>query len=214
MADENQPSVPFFTFESPYTTTATQTSIDYFSDVDCLNPPVEFDLPPDFDGTGPTLLHQYYENTKYFIDHINPSNLSPYKQEILTKVKQHSIFQSKIFNSLNLPDGSLPPNTFENLSVSLYLIIFADHFTFSTATPGVEINGDLNDDISRVLSYVSQGLLPPRLLDSLKDLNLVWYDGGLICEISDQRKAYSHPLRVLMRVNPIDITNCGFDIEK
>ena len=214
MADENQPSVPFFTFETPHKTSATQTSINYFSDVDSLNPPTEFDLPPEFNGSGPTLLHQYYANTKYFIDHIDPSTLSPYKQEIFTKVKQRSIFQSKIFDSPNLPDGSLPPNTFENLSVSLYLIIFPDHFTFSTAIPGIEINGDLNDDISRVLSYISQGLLPPRLLDSLKDMNLTWYDGGLICEISDQRKAYSHPLRVLMRVNPIDITNCGFDIEQ
>lgn len=211
MADENQPSAPFFTIESQ--TTATQTPINYFSDIDSLNPPIEFDLPPELDGDGPTLLHQYYSNTKYFIDHTDPMTLSPYKQEILTKVKQHSIFQSKIFNSSNLSDCDLPPNTFDNLSVSLYLVIFPDHFTFSTAFSEIE-SGDLNDNASRVLSYVSQGLLPPKLLESLKDLNLVWYDGGLICEISDQRKAYSHPLRVLMRVNPIDITNYGFDIEQ
>lgn len=214
MADENQPSVPFFTYETKYKTIATQTPINYFSDVECLNPQVEFDLPPDFDGSGPTLLHQYYANTKYFIDHIDPSTLSTYKQEILSKVKQHSIFQSKIFNSINLPDGSLPPNTFDNLKVSLYLIIYSDHYTFKTAIQGIEINGDLNDDVSHVLSYVSQGLLPPCFLEKLKDLNLVWYDGGLICEISDQRKASPHPLRVLMRINPIDVTKCGFDIEQ
>ena len=212
---ENSGSSPSFFISDPFLKNASsQTPIDSFSDISSLNPTNNFDVPPEINGSGPILLRQYSENIEYYISHTPENSLSPCRQEILSKVKQYAIFQSKIFNKSNLPDGSLPANTFENLSVSLYLVIYSDHFTFSTASPGIEISGDLCDDSTRVLSYVSQCMLPPRFLETLRKMNLVWYDGGLVCEITDQRKAYSKPLRVLMKVNPIDITNYGFEIEQ
>lgn len=206
--------LPIFINEEEMKSSASQTPVNYFSDVDSLNPPNNFDQPPQLDGSGPQLLHQYYENTKYFIDHTDSSTLSAYRQEVLNKVKEKLVFQSKLFNTNGEPDGSLPSNIFGNLTVSLNLIIFSDRYSFSSSNPGFEITGDLNDDISHLLSYVANGVLPPNLLEQLRKLNLVWYDGGLICEINDTRKAYSHPIRVLMRINPIDITNSDFDVEQ
>lgn len=172
------------------------------------------DMPPPLDGSGSTLLDQYHENIKNYLNHRSPAYLSDYRSEIFLKIRQQATFQSKLFGTSSPNYDRLPSNCFSNFTVSLYLIIFSDHFTFASSAPGIEMTGDLNEEANNILSYISQGLLPPDMFDTLRKMNLVWYDGGLICEVTDQRKPYSHPIRVHVEINPVDMMKCGFEVEQ
>ncbi|KAH0796015.1 hypothetical protein GPJ56_000083 [Histomonas meleagridis] len=207
---ENSP--PLFTFTSSQYEAATQTDVNFFTDFE--EDMQASDLPPRLNGTGSSLLKQYHKNIHYYLNHTDPSSFSKYREEIFKKIHQQSNFQQKIFGTDSIANGRLPCSSFSTFTVSLRLIFYSDYFTFSTTVPGIEITGKITDGMDSILYHISNGFLPPKILDQVKNLSLAWYDGGLVCEVTDQRKAYSPPIRILMRILTSDIRSIGFDYEQ
>jgi hypothetical protein len=73
---------------------------------------------------------------------------------------------------------------------------------------------EMTNELSGLLNYFDQRLLPPDMLDPLRKLNLVFYDGGLICSIIDQRREHFTPIRLHLRIHPDDIVALGFELEQ
>ena len=169
--------------------------------------------PPDLNGSNATLLDQYYSNVIYHIEHIHPSQLSPVRNELCKKIKHKLIFQSKVFGKSSTNFDNLPENLFSTFTVGLYLILKDKTFTFYSSNPGFEITDSYEETGNYILEFISRGILPPRMLDDVRKLNLVWYDGGLICEIDDQRKKNAKVYRTLLKVNQSDIASLGLEIE-
>jgi hypothetical protein len=109
-----------------------------------------------------------------------------------------------------------PPNLFSSFTVALYLIIYPDdRFTFSSATPGLSISGMITDEEGTSLLFcISRGMLRPGFMPQLLDLKLTWYDGRLICEVSDQRRALGRSVRTQLRVAEEDIIPFGVEAEQ
>ena len=170
-------------------------------------------IPPELNGSNATLLDQYYNNVIYHIEHIDPSQLSPVRNEICKKIKHKLIFQTKVFGKSSTNFDISPENIYSTFTVGLYLILKDKTFTFYTSNPGFEITDSYEETGNYILSFISRGILPPRMLDDVRKLNLVWYDGGLICEIDDQRKKNSKVYRTLLKVNQSDIASLGLETE-
>jgi hypothetical protein len=189
-----------------------QTAVNFFSDLS--ESPLAADLPSDLSGSGSTLFSHYQANLQYYFDRLDSHSLSEYREEVFNRIRQQSIFQSKVFGHASPNYNRLPLNSFAGFAVSPYLVICSDRFVFSSATPGFEVSGGLDQELANLLGYFDQQTLPPQLLETLKRLNLVWYDGGLICEIADQRRQSDRPLRIHLRVHPDDFVAAGFEIEQ
>lgn len=170
--------------------------------------------PPHLDGTDATLLDQYYQNVNYYIKNLSRASLSTFKNEICNKVRHRSLFQAKVFGKSSTNFDVLPESTFSTFTISLHLVLRPKSFSFFTSNPGIEINDTFSDEGSYLLNFISQGYLPPRLFEEIRKLNLVWYDGGLICEIDDQRRTNCNTIRTLLRVHPTDIAKLGYESER
>ena len=169
--------------------------------------------PPQLIATGPALLREYRENISYFLDMADQSSVSSMRSEVMNCVREHKIFQERLFGQSSPPITQLPPNAFHEFTVSLHLALFHDRFVMTSSIPGFELAGGAHD-IELLLSYVRAGVLPPRTLETLRKVNLVWYDGGLICEVNDNRVSPPAFVRVHLLANPEDIGSVGFEAEQ
>lgn len=169
--------------------------------------------PPELIGSGATLLEKYYKNINFYFENIPPSQMSAFRLEVCKKIRHRALFQTKIFGKSSTNFDILPENTFSSFIASLYLILKEKTFSLFTSNHCLEITDTFDDHGSYVLDYISRGYLPPMMLDDVRKLSLVWYDGGLICEIDDQRKKNSRISRTLLRVNQSDIAALGPDSE-
>ncbi|EAY00670.1 hypothetical protein TVAG_208620 [Trichomonas vaginalis G3] len=174
---------------------------------------VNGDLPPALNGSDATLLDQYYANIKYFINDTPKSTLSQLRSEICDKIRHRSLFQSKVFGKSSTNFDVLPENAYSTFSVSLHLILRPKTFSFFTTNPGIDVTESFEDEGAHILDFISRGYLPPRMFEELRKLNLVWYDGGLICEIDDQRRNNGNVMRTLLSVAPSDIAALGPECE-
>lgn len=169
--------------------------------------------PPELVGSGATLLQHYFENIHYHIENIPPSQMSPIRVEVCKKIRHRALFQTKVFGKASTNFDFLPENTFSTFTVSLYLILKDKTFSLFTSNHCIEITDTISGHGSYILDYISCGYLPPMMLDDVRKLNLVWYDGGLICEIDDQRTKNYKVSRTLLRVSQSDITELGPESE-
>ena len=156
--------------------------------------------PPPLVGSGSALLRQYRENLSYFLDMADQTAVSDFRSEVLNCVREHKIFQERLFGRSSPPLGQLPPNAFHEFTVSLHLSLFHDRFVMSSTIPGFEISGGAHE-IEPLLAALSTGFLPAHTLDALRKVNLVWYDGGLICEVNDNRVSPPAFIRVHLLAN-------------
>lgn len=168
---------------------------------------------------GGTLIEKYHETVLDYIENVNINELSALRSEICERIQKRIKFQRCTFGNISKSFDEQPQNLYSVFNVSLYLVLYPDHFTFSTSQKGYEITGSIDDKLGRsILSYVSRGLLKPGLLTILKnkDLlkNLSWYDGCLICEIIDCRRAVSRRVRTQLRISQYDIQPYGIDSEQ
>jgi hypothetical protein len=210
---EGAPFIPLFTVSEGKFDISTQTPVTFFTDFR-YSASDQSPHPSPLSGSGSSLFSQYQSNIQHYFERVDPSSLSDYRAEVFNRVRQQSVFQSKVFGHAAPDYNTLPPNTFSTFAVSLYLVIFTDHFVFSTASAGFEVVGNLGDELVSLLGYFDQQLLPPQLLEQLKKLSVVWYDGGLICEINDQRRQCEMPLRIHLRIHPDDVLAGGFELEQ
>lgn len=170
---------------------------------------------PRLDAKGATLLHQYHHAVDHYIQNVNTQELSELRAEIVERLKKRAIYQQTSYGSSKVGFDEAPPNLFNTFTVSLYLIIDHDQFIFSSAVPGFQYTGSLNDDEGlEILYYISQGLIVPGILKQLKQLHLTWYDGCLICEILDNRRKFPKTVRTQLRVHPNDVASFGFEAEQ
>jgi hypothetical protein len=73
----------------------------------------------------------------------------------------------------------------------------------------------IDEDKGRSLLFcVSRGILRPGLLPQLLDLKLTWYDGSLICEVTDARRTLGRTIRTQLRVAHEDVVAFGIDVEQ
>lgn len=167
----------------------------------------------EFIGDESLYLEKYHDNITYFITNTPKNNMSDIRNEICQKIRHRSLFQKKVFGRSSTNYDVLPENSYEGFTVSLYLVIRPNSFSLTSAVPGFEISESFDDEGKSILSYISQGFLIPKKLPILRNLNLVWYDGGLICEISDQRRSSCHITRTLLKPHPVDITQLSEEHE-
>jgi hypothetical protein len=79
----------------------------------------------------------------------------------------------------------------------------------------MSISGFIDEDEgTSLLFYVAHGMLRPDLLPQLLELKLTWYDGRLICEVVDQRRALGRAVRTQLRVAEEDLVAFGVDAER
>ena len=169
---------------------------------------------PELVGSGRVLSDRYRDVLGSFLDQCDPGTLTEYRQEIFNRMRQEKSFQDRVFGRSTPRYDTLPRNSFSSFTASLHLLILPSHFVLSSSPPGLELTGDLEGDLSHLLGYFEDGLLPPKLLEQLRKLNLVWYDGGLVCEVSDQRRETAQQFRMYLRANQTDIAACGFEAER
>jgi len=172
------------------------------------------DNPPPLVGSSSVLLDQIHKNVLYHFKAIPKSSMSDLRNEVCDRIKHRALFQTRVFGESTGTFDTLPVNSYSGFTVSLYLILRDGSYSFWTSTGGFEVNGYLNEEGIQLLDYFSQGLLPPRMLDDLRKLPLIWYDGGLVCEIDDQRRAISQVMRTLLRVHHSDLSKLGVDCEQ
>ena len=180
---------------------------------DCFNGQYVTNNPPELNGSNATLLDQYYANINYHIENVPSTQMSAVRNDLCKRVKRKTIFQTKVFGKTSYNFDVLPENAYSSFTVSLYLILNENTFTFYPSNPGFEITDSFEESGSYILGFISNGLLPPSMLDDIRKLNLVWYDGGLICEVNDRRKKNERIFRTLLRVSQSDIAKLGTDVE-
>ena len=164
---------------------------------------------------GVTLLEKYHSIVMNYIENVNVAELSSLRSEICEKIQKRLKFQRITYGAISKCFDEQPLNLYNTFNVSLYLVLYPDHFTFSTVQKGFEISGSIDDETGQsILSYISRGMLKPGLLDSLKNKNLSWYDGCLICEIIDCRRKNTPTIRTQLRVSPYDINQTGIESEQ
>ena len=179
---------------------------------DCIDP--SFPYPPNLDATAQdVLLDQFYKNVNFFLTHIQRYQISELRSEVYERVKNRSLFQAKVFGNSSTNFDVLPQNSFSSFVVSLHLILKSDSYIFYSSAPGLEIQENYDDHGWFLLEFISKGMLPPNAIDDIKKINLKWYDGGLICQIEDQRRLNIQIMRVLLRLNNSDIVGLGTDSE-
>ena len=150
-----------------------------------------------------------------YIKNTSKTSISDFRNEVYEKTQRHFAFQISSYGRISLGFDELPNNDFSNMTPSLFLMIYNDHFTFSSAVPGFNIIGNINDDEGiMLLNCISRGFLVPNSLKILKELNLTWYDGYLICEIVDNRRVIPKTLRTNLKPTSNDIASCGFENEQ
>ncbi|OHT04558.1 hypothetical protein TRFO_27947 [Tritrichomonas foetus] len=210
----NSPVFPFFysveEFDPNFCSVATQTPRSFlrpssaFSDDHHLH-----------DCTGGALVEKFHETVLDYIENVNINELSALRGEICERIQKRAKFQRNTYGYVSKCFDEQPPNLYSAFSVSLYLLLYPDHFVFSTSQKGFEITGSIDDELGRsILSYISRGLLKPGLLAALKNKNLSWYDGCLICEVIDCRRSIPTSVRTQLRVSPLDINQAGFESEQ
>ena len=161
--------------------------------------------------TGGTLIEKYHETVLDYIENVNINELSVLRSEICERNQKRIKFQRCTFGNIskNFDCFIIPQNLYNVLTVSLYLVLYPDHFTFSTQQKGFEVTGSIDDEVGiSILSYVS------GLLSVLKNKNLSWYDGCLICEIIDCRRNVPKSVRTQLRVSQYDIQSYGIESEQ
>lgn len=165
-------------------------------------------------GRGPILIDQYQEVIKDYISRMNLSHLSPYRKEICECIQQRQQFQNVVYGNRDKDVEKFPVSIFTGLVPSLTLILDQDVFTLTSSTPGLEITGDISTDGQILIYDINRGLLPNGLYESLKKLNLTWYDGGLICEVIDRRRSIEKYRRVHLKVKQSDLGQMPFELEQ
>ena len=173
-----------------------------------------FQYPPPLDShSNEILLDQFYENVNYYLINMQKYQISELRNEVYDMTKNRSLFQAKVFGKSSTNFDIIPQSAFSSLVVSLHLILKEDSFIFFTSCPGLEIQENYDDKGRFLLDFISKGFLPPNAFEDLKKVNLKWYDGGLICQIEDQRRQNMNVIRILLRLNNADITKFGAENE-
>lgn len=212
-------SIPNIVF--PHYNSIEEADENYFSAA--TQTPIEFQKPSKVfsidhflhNCTGGTLVEKYHETVSDYIENVNINELSALRSEICERIQKRIKFQRCTFGNISKCFDEQPQNLYSVLNVSLYLVLYSDHFTFSTAQKGYEVTGSIDDEVGiSILSYVSRGLLKPGLLQKLKNKNLSWYDGCLICEIIDCRRNTPKSVRTQLRVSQYDIQSYGIESEQ
>jgi hypothetical protein len=146
----------------------------------------------------------------------NVSDLSELRGEICERIQRRINFQLSTYGTCSIGLDEAPPNLYSSFSVALYLVIYRDgRFSFSSVTPGIGVAGMIDEEEGRsLLFYISHGMLRPGLLPQLLDLKLTWYDGRLICEVIDYRRALGRSVRTQLRVAEEDIVAFGVEAEQ
>ena len=114
---------------------------------------------------GGTLVEKYHETVLDYIKNVNINELSALRSEICERIQKRIKFQRRTFGNISKCFDEQPRNLYSVFNVSLYLVLYTDHFTFSTAQKGFEVTGSIDDELGlSILSYVSRGLFKPGLL--------------------------------------------------
>ena len=205
-----EPVPPLFTAPDGSVAASSQTNATFSASLE----PSAVVAGPELVGSGSVLSQRYRDVLGCFLDQCDPRSFTEYREEVFNRVRQEKSFQDRVFGHSTPRYDTLPRSTFSSFTVSLHLAILPSHFVLSSSPPGFELTGDLDDDLARLIAFFDDGLLPPKVLDQLRKLNLVWYDGGLVCEVSDQRREAAQQFRMYLRVNPCDIAACGVETER
>lgn len=204
--------------QDPHSPPDSHNSSPFDGDPVTTNTAVQADLEsPTFSPHGEaTLVQRYNRAVMDFIQTANTSDMTELRSEICERMQRRATFQMTNFGRITYGLDEPPPNLFSGFTVSLYLVIFADgRFTFSTAVPGISLGGHIDgDEGTQVLAHVSRGYLQPGLLKQLLELNLTWYDGCLLCEVTDYRRRLSRTVWTMLRVAQEDIVEAGIDTEQ
>ena len=163
-----------------------------------------------------SVVQKYNRAVMDYVQTANTSDMTEMRSEICERMQRRATFQINNFGKVTYGIDEPPPNLFSGFTVSLYLVIFEDgRFTFSTAVPGIGLSGNIDDDEgTSVLAYVSRGMLVPGLLKQLLELNLTWYDGCLLCEVTDRRRRLSRTVWTMLSVAQDDVVEAGIDTEQ
>lgn len=163
-----------------------------------------------------SIVQKYHRAVMDYVQTANTSDMTELRSEICERMQRRATFQINNFGRVTYGIDEPPPNLFNGFAVSLYLVIFEDgRFTFSTAVPGICISGNIDDDEgTSVLAHVSRGALLPGLLKQLLELSLTWYDGCLLCEVTDRRRTLSRTVWTMLSVAQEDIVDAGMDTEQ
>lgn len=175
---------------------------------------VDHNLHDCYDGT---LIQKYHETVVDYIENINPSDLSVLRSDICERLQKRVKFQRATFGAVSVNIDEQPPNLYKShaFHVSLYLSLYSDHFTLSVTPNSIEVSGSIDDETGRsLLFYISRGYLKPGLLNVLKNKNCTWYNGCLICEITDYRRIIPRSIRIHLKVSPGDIQQYPFESEQ
>lgn len=165
--------------------------------------------------SGGALVDKYHEAVLDYIENVNINELSVLRGEMCERIQKLIKFQRCTFGNVSKCFDEQPQNLYSSLNVSLYLVIDNDHFSFYSAQKGYEVTGSIDDEVGiSILSYISRGLLKPGLLQKLKNKNLYWYDGCLICEIIDYRRSVPRSVRTQLKVSQYDIQSYGIECEQ
>jgi hypothetical protein len=182
--------------------------------------PFSVTRPPSTSGLrhsrGGDLVRHYHRAVIDHISNANLSDMSELRSEICERIQRRATYQLSSYGTMTIGLDEPPLNLYSSFTVSLYLVIYQDgRFTFSSAAPGLGISGMIDEDEGRsLLFYVSRGILRPGLLPPLLDLKLTWYDGSLICEVTDARRTLGRTIRTQLRVAHEDVVAFGIDVEQ
>lgn len=191
----------------------TQTNTETISGFDISSDFRDSVEPNELNLKGTALVEQYKDVLLGYFSSVDDACLSEYKREVFNRIREQMAFQERVFGKSNRQFNVLPANAFAELTVSLYLTIFDDSYTLTARSPGLDITGDLENDLMNLMYCIDRCFLPPNMFKQLKTLNLVWYDGGLVCEISDRRLASPHSRRVYLQIHPEDMVGCDVEQE-
>lgn len=178
-------------------------------------------------ATRTNLLREYHKTVTEYMRSANTSEMSDLRAEICSRIQKRSRFQTNLLGPLSAGLDEPPPNLYSSrrFTASLFLMIFENgqfKFTTCTSPPTILCAGRDIDGAEghALLMYISQGILKPGLLRQLLDLNLTWYDGCLICEITDERRKLKRTVRTQLKVAQEDIveitssTSSGLETEQ
>ena len=160
-----------------------------------------------------SLLKQYHEVINDYIKTVDTSDLTSLRAEVIEKLRQRSHYQMSSYGESDIFYDGLPSNLYNSFVVSLYLQVSNETIAFKSNPPGFDFSCDLNQS-SLIFQYLAIGFIPPSFFQDLVHLQLVWYDGSIICEIFDTRHHIDHSIRIALRPLPEEIANTNYEVER
>lgn len=167
-------------------------------------------------ATGANLLREYHKTVREYMRTANTSDMTELRSEICGRIQRRDTFQENVYGDLSVGLDEPPPNLFSSLIPSLLLSIYGNgQFALTTPDSTILQTGHIDEaDGQDILSNISKGILRPGLLKHLLDMNLTWYDGCLICEITDHRRKLNRRVRTHLRVAQEDIIDADIETQQ